>query len=257
MSTEVEENVPSFDFGKKKKKKKVVAKKDEEEEIEEKEEPVKAEVVEKKPVDDDDEDESEAFTPKEVKDDDTAFVDDDKADDATPSSEERKEFVLDVGNSDRDYTYKELAGRIFSLIARPEERTVYKMKPPVVYREGTKKTVWVNFPEICKIMNRQPEHVMSYVLAEVGSTGSIDGSGRLVLRGRFQPKHIENLLRSYIGEYVKCHTCKGPETVLKKENRLLFVACEKCGSTRSVAAIKTGFQAASRAGRRAARAGAT
>jgi hypothetical protein len=28
---------------------------------------------------------------------------------------------------------------------------VYKMKPPVVYREGTQKTVWVNFPEICKM----------------------------------------------------------------------------------------------------------
>lgn len=253
--TEVEENVPTtFDFGKKKKKKKV-AKKDEEEEVEEKDETVKAEPARRTADADDEDEESEAFSPKDGKDDDTTFDDDDKADD-TSAPEERKEFVFDVP-ADRDYTYKELAGRIFSLIARPEERTVYKMKPPVVYREGTKKTVWVNFPEICKIMNRSPEHVMAYVLAEVGSTGSIDGSGRLVLRGRFQPKHVENLLRSYIGEYVKCHTCKGPETVLKKENRLLFVACEKCGSTRSVAAIKTGFQAASRAGRRAARAGAT
>lgn len=51
------------------------------------------------------------------------------------------------------YTYEELAQRIFNLISssRPEEKTVYKMKPPVVYREGTKKTVWVNFPEICKM----------------------------------------------------------------------------------------------------------
>ena len=48
-------------------------------------------------------------------------------------------------------------------------------------------------------MTRQPDHVVAFVLAEVGSTGSIDGSGRLVIRGRFQPKHIENILRNYIG----------------------------------------------------------
>jgi translation initiation factor 2 subunit 2 len=48
-------------------------------------------------------------------------------------------------------------------------------------------------------MNRQPEHCLSFVLAEIGSTGSIDGSGRLIMKGKFQPKHIEVLLRRYIG----------------------------------------------------------
>jgi len=252
----------SYDFGKKKRRAKPASK--EEKKVEE---PVPVEPVD--PVEtpheaEDDEDVDEKLLDANFgspldKDDTTEFVDDSKPVEAGSlgsTVEKKKEFVLDIP-PDRDYSYKELASRIFSLIARPEERTVYRMQPPVVYREGTKKTVWVNFPAICKIMNRQPEHVMSYLLAEVGSTGSIDGNGRLVLRGRFQPKHVENLLRSYIGEYVKCHTCKGPETVLKKENRLLFVVCEKCGSTRSVVAVKTGFQAESRATRRAARAGTT
>jgi len=137
--------------------------------------------------------------------------------------------------------------------SHPEEKTVYKMKPPVVYRDGTSKTVWANFPEICKIMDRQPEHVLSFVLAEVGSIGSIDGNGRLVIKGKFQPKHIENILRNYIGEYVKCHTCKSPETHLMKETRLTFMVCEKCGSTRSVTAIKSGFQVTTRAQRRSER----
>jgi len=179
---------------------------------------------------------------------------------AAKEAEEAKrtvdESALSIGkSSDKDYTYEELCNRIFALInaARPEEKTVYKMKPPVVYREGTKKTVWVNFPEICKIMNRAPDHVLAFVLAEVGSTGSIDGSGRLVIRGKFQPKHIETILRHYISEYVKCGTCKSPETHLKKENRLLFMVCEKCGSSRSVQAIKAGFQATTRSSRTAGR----
>ena len=37
--------------------------------------------------------------------------------------------------------------------------------------------------------------------------------------------------------------CKSHDTLLKKENRIFFVSCENCGSTRSVNAIKTGFQA--------------
>jgi translation initiation factor 2 subunit 2 len=158
-----------------------------------------------------------------------------------------------------NYTYEELISRIFGFInsSRPEEKAVYKMKPPVVYREGTKRTVWVNFPEICQIMGRLPEHVLAFVLAEVGSTGSIDGNGRLVIKGKFQPKHIENILRRYIAEYVKCQTCKSPETNLKKENRLLFLICEKCGSTRSVTVIKQGFQATTRAARRADKEGRT
>ena len=53
-----------------------------------------------------------------------------------------------------------------------------------------------------------------------------------------------------IGEYVQCKTCRSPDTVLAKENRLIFVQCESCGSSRTVSAIKTGFMA--QTGKRAA-----
>ena len=44
-------------------------------------------------------------------------------------------------------------------------------------------------------------------------------------------------------EYVTCHTCRSPDTLLQKETRLFFLQCETCGSRRSVASIKSGFQA--------------
>lgn len=56
-------------------------------------------------------------------------------------------------------------------------------------------------------------------------------------------EQIENVLRRYIVEYVTCKTCKSPDTILTKDNRLFFMTCESCGSTRSVSAIKSGFQA--------------
>jgi len=151
---------------------------------------------------------------------------------------------------DRQYTYEELLARLFSMIQRPEEKVTVKIKPPIVHKEGTTRTAWVNFPQICASINRSAEHVLQFVLAECASTGSLDGNGRLLIRGRFQQKHMERILRHYIVEYVQCHTCKSLETKLQKENRLLFMKCDSCGSTRSVAQIKAGFQATTRATRR-------
>lgn len=82
----------------------------------------------------------------------------------------------------------------------------------------------------------------------------------VVLPGRFQQKHIENVLRRYIKEYVTCHTCRyppepmigpmswntvtcrSPDTILNKETRLFFLQCMTCHSSCSVQTIKTGFQ---------------
>ena len=123
------------------------------------------------------------------------------------------------------------------------ERKKYSMVPPNVQREGTKKTMFANLNEISRRMNRPMEHVIQYLFSELGTTGSTDANERLIIKGRFQQRQIENVLKHYIMEYVTCKTCKSGNTVLKKENRLSFMVCESCGSTRSVSAIKTGFKA--------------
>lgn len=42
------------------------------------------------------------------------------------------------------------------------------------------------------------DHVHQFVLAELGTEGSIAGDGQLVLKGKYGPKNIESLLRKYI-----------------------------------------------------------
>jgi len=151
--------------------------------------------------------------------------------------------------TDRDYTYAELLGRIIRILQAQNPdlssgaRKRYTIVPPSVHREGNKKTIFANIAEICKRMHRQPDHVIQFLFAELGTTGSVDGEKRLVIKGRFQPKQLENVLRRYIVEYVTCKTCKSPDTILTKETRIYFMTCESCGSRRSVSAIKTGFQA--------------
>ncbi|TNY22220.1 domain found in IF2B/IF5-domain-containing protein [Rhodotorula diobovata] len=154
---------------------------------------------------------------------------------------------------DRDYTYTELLGRFFSLLYQSHpslsggtNKKKYTIPPPQLFREGNKRSIFANIADICKRMHRQPEHVIAFLFAELGTNGSVDGSARLVIKGRFQQKQIENVLRRYIVEYVTCKTCKSPDTTMTKDNRLFFMTCSSCGSTRSVQAIKTGFTATTR-----------
>jgi hypothetical protein len=50
-------------------------------------------------------------------------------------------------------------------------------------------------------MHRQPEHVMAFLLAELGTSGSLDGQQRLVVKGRFAPKVFEGILRHYVSKF--------------------------------------------------------
>jgi len=152
-------------------------------------------------------------------------------------------------NQDRDYTYDELLQRVYSIIKdkNPDsvmgEKKKFVMRPPQVVKVGAKKTAFVNFTEIAKMLHRQPKHLLAFLFAELGTTGAIDGNNQLVMKGKFQQKHIENVLRRYIKEYVTCHTCRSPDTILNKETRLFFLQCMTCHSRCSVLTIKTGFQA--------------
>ena len=148
--------------------------------------------------------------------------------------------------TDRDYTYHELLARVFKLIrkANPDigEKKRYTMIPPQVGRDG-KKTIFANLHEMCRRMHRSFDHAIAFLFAELGTQGSVDGSQRLIIKGKFTQKQVETLMRQYIMEYVTCKTCKSPETNMVKENRLMFLKCDACGSSRTVAPIKSGFRA--------------
>lgn len=158
-----------------------------------------------------------------------------------------------------EYSYEELLDKIVEILQTNNPALVEKkkrnIKPPQLTLLSSKKTLWVNFQEICTMMQRSPEHVFQFFMAELGTEGSIDGNQRLVIRGKYVPKYIESLLRKYVVEYVTCEMCRSPNTDLKKDgaSRLYFCHCRDCGSSRSVAPIRSGYHATSRADRRAAR----
>jgi translation initiation factor 2 subunit 2 len=97
----------------------------------------------------------------------------------------------------KSISYELLLSRFFNLLAQknPDHASSgsrsYKIPPPQCLREGNKKTIFANIAEICKRMKRTDEHVTSYLFAELGTSGSVDG------------RQIENVLRRYISKFLK------------------------------------------------------
>ena len=109
-------------------------------------------------------------------------------------------------NATQPIKYDQLLSRFFSLLHNSHPDLIsggsksYKIPPPQCLREGNKKTIFANIDDISKRMKRSDEHVTQFLFAELGTSGSVDGSQRLVIKGRFQQKQIENVLRRYIGK---------------------------------------------------------
>lgn len=162
-------------------------------------------------------------------------------------------------------------------------RKRYTIAPPQLFREGNKKSIFANVTEICKKMHRQvgyyhrncgllmaltqtlhsPNTLFSssspkWVRLEVSMVLVVSLSKDVSNRNRSKTSCDDTWVRFFYSslpcpsvnrtshppvEYVTCKTCKSPDTLLTKENRIFFVACESCGSRRSVNAIKSGFQA--------------
>jgi len=152
--------------------------------------------------------------------------------------------------TERDYVYDELVDHVYGILKTKnpslsvEKNKRIVMKPPQVMREGTTKTNFANFYDICSTMNRPQDHVQSFILAETGSTASIDSNGCLIIKGKYQSKGIEQLLRKYMQEYVVCPMCQSMDTTLNRNSttRLFTLHCSSCNATRTVATINKGYQ---------------
>jgi len=163
----------------------------------------------------------------------------------SPKCEEKENIN---GNGESEYSYEDLLDRAYATmqlqnpgIFEDSNRDI-STTPPQIVRRG-KRTSFVNFADTCKMLRRTPRHLMAFLLAELNTSGSIDGTKQLLIKGRYQPSQIEELVKRYVKEYVACHSCQNCETRLRREDRIYFVQCDLCTCKYSVPNIKCGFQA--------------
>lgn len=108
----------------------------------------------------------------------------------------------------------------------------FVLPTPKVFYEG-KTTVLENFRAIADTLNRDPDHLMKYLLQEMGTAGKIEGP-RGIFQGKFSEQAITRQIESYFEEYVVCTECRLPDTHLIKSDRILMLKCDACGAHRPV-----------------------
>lgn len=98
--------------------------------------------------------------------------------------------------------------------------------------EGNK-TVISNFIDITKTLNREPKHVLKFILKELATPGEIRGN-LLVLGRKISASMINQKLSQYARQFVLCSECGKPDTKIIKEGSVSFLKCLACGGKHPV-----------------------
>jgi len=86
-----------------------------------------------------------------------------------------------------------------------------------------------NFKEIAEALNRDPQHLLKFLLRELGTAGNLE-SGRAILQGKFTHFLINERINEYVEKFVICHECTRPDTKIIREARIFILKCMACGA---------------------------
>lgn len=112
----------------------------------------------------------------------------------------------------------------------PEVFEHKRFKIPKVYSDiQGNRTFIKNFKDVSERLNRDPQHVLKFLLRELGTAGNLE-SGRAILQGKFTHYLINERLEDYVNKYVICQECNRPDTNITREGRIFLLKCAACGA---------------------------
>lgn len=167
-------------------------------------------------------------------------------------------------SADATYSYTFLLTRLHDSLRRDHpshpslcsEKKRSHVPPPKLAKVGGRRVAIANFGSICSALRRPAEHVKSFLVSELATTGAVDGAGEaLTLLAALQAKQAEQLLKKYVQMYVQCAQCHSLDTEASKgkSSRAETLKCACCDAERLLDPIKAGFVALRRGERRAKR----
>jgi translation initiation factor 2 subunit 2 len=108
----------------------------------------------------------------------------------------------------------------------------FEIPKAIGHIEGNK-TIISNFIKIAQTLRREPAQLLKYLQRELASPAVIEDT-RLVLKRRIRSELVNEKIKKYTEDFVLCPECKKPDTILKKENRVLMIKCMACGAKHPV-----------------------
>jgi translation initiation factor 2 subunit 2 len=158
-----------------------------------------------------------------------------------PQKKKKKKIIKPSSpiQCETDYSYHDLLKRAYVLIDEMNNNlptTKLKLPKLMLYKRGHK-TIWSNFHEVCKLLNREIEHVIIYFSYEL-KTQINSNDDHCVIQGIFTIYQIENIIINYVKNYVVCKNCNDLKTELFKRERLCYIKCNQCLSVKTIEKIK-------------------
>jgi translation initiation factor 2 subunit 2 len=125
--------------------------------------------------------------------------------------------------------YEELLDRgIKQLPPKVLETKRFQVPKPYSLIQGNR-TIIQNFGEIATAMNRDPQHILKFLLRELGTAGNLEGN-RAIMQGKFTHYLINDRVEDYVKRFIMCHECNRPDTRIIREDRIFILKCEACGA---------------------------
>ncbi len=132
--------------------------------------------------------------------------------------------------------YEQLLDRALDQIPKTVFESARFQIPEAEVATVGNRTIIRNFKGIATAINREPDHLMKYLLRELGAAGEAQGA-QAVFQGKFSHTIVDERIRRYVEEFVLCRECKKPDTKLERRGRVYMLRCEACGARTSVRGI--------------------
>ena len=131
--------------------------------------------------------------------------------------------------------YEEMLDGLYkALPERTKKHERFEIPQADSFLQGNK-TIVKNFSALLKVIGRSEKHLFKFLTKETATAASVDESGRLILNGKFYPQQVNDLIKSYVKQFLLCPECDRPDTKVVEKQGIKMLKCEACGA---VSAIK-------------------
>jgi|LakMenEpi03Aug12_release.lakeMendotaPanAssembly.Ray.scaffolds.fasta_scaffold18050_11 translation initiation factor 2 subunit 2 len=161
--------------------------------------------------------------------------------------EMKKSILNEKKHSYSESETKTYIGRLRNVYTKMQDNKVEKqviVSAPIIEILGNKKSVFVNFFNICDSIRRDPEHVSKFIMSEISSQTTVNSNKQLVMKGYFSSKKIDTVIKKYIDGYVTCFMCNSFDTFIERDKiiRIDFMHCCNCNASRCVKNIDQNYR---------------
>ncbi len=97
---------------------------------------------------------------------------------------------------------------------------------------------WKSYTRLFRALNRDSQLFQQYINQYYGCQSSINQREQLTFNVRTTKATFDNVLKTFLNEYVTCLACQKAQTHLIKSIGLWRIECQLCGSQRSVKRLR-------------------